>query len=115
MFTAQSHAILITEVARLRTENEALQNKLHATTMHANMARLDNEDLHKIHYSKTFKKPVLSTVTSATGWLTSQQGKELHQQHKVIRGEKRQKKDEKAARMAQEQLETQRRRQGLVI
>lgn len=112
---SQSCDKLNAEVTRLQAENQALQNKLDEAAMHANMARLENEELHRLNYSKTSRAPAISTVTSSTGWLTSQQGKELHQQQQVIWGQKRQKKDEKTARKAQEELPMQQSRRNLDI
>lgn len=61
------------------------------------------------------KTPALSTVISSTGWLTSQQGKELHQQQQVIWGQRKQKEDERTPRKLQEELDMQQRRWNLVI
>lgn len=98
----------------MRAENDLLHAKLDAVHMHTNLAKLEMEELQRRHNAKKSKKASLPTVTSAPGWLTSVQGKELHQQQEVVRSEKKRKKVETAARKGQEELEKQERRRTIV-
>lgn len=109
-----TRAELSDENARLQVEIRALQAKLDTAQMHANMARLETEELQRRHNAKQSKNTALPTVTSATGWLTLEQGKVLHQQQEAMRSEKRWKKDESVARKEQEEVDKQQQQRVIV-